>query len=65
MAGSTDRKALIVLLRRNANLIKDLRVQFKAYESSPTKHDVWLRFQGYTKLIILGGGGPKATPAAK
>ena len=32
---------------------------------SPTRHEVWLRFQGYTKLIILGQGGPKADPAAK
>jgi hypothetical protein len=63
--GSTDRKTLIALLRRNANLIKEMRVQLKAYESSPTKHDVWLRFQGYTKLIILSGGGPKGDEATK
>ncbi|WP_460609991.1 hypothetical protein [Hymenobacter terrigena] len=63
--GSTDRKTLITLLRRNANLIKEMRVQLKAYESSPTKHDVWLRFQGYTKLIVLGGGGPKGDVAPK
>ena len=65
MAGSTDRKTLIALLRRNANLIKEMRVQLKPYQHSPTKHEVWLRFQGYTKLIILGGGGPKDNPAAK
>ena len=63
--GSTDRKTLIALLRRNANLIKEMRVQLKPYQSSPTKHDVWLRFQGYTKLIILGGGGPKGDTAGK
>ena len=51
------------LLRRNTNLIKDLRVQFKAYQNSPTKHEVWLRFQGYTKLIVLGGRGAKDDPA--
>jgi hypothetical protein len=33
--------------------------------NSPTKHEVWLRFQGYTKLIVLGGGGPKDDPDAK
>ena len=63
--GSTERKQLIALLRRNANLIKEMRTQLKGYENSPTKHEVWLRFQGYTKLIILGGGGAKGGPAAK
>ena len=63
--GSTERKALIALLRRNANLIKEMRTQLKAYENSSTKHEVWLRFQGYTKLIILGGGGAKGDTAAK
>ena len=65
VAGATDRKTLIALLRRNANLIKEMRTQLKPYENSSTKHEVWLRFQGYTKLIILGGGGPKGDPAAK
>ena len=65
VAGATDRKTLIALLRRNANLIKEMRVQLKPYQSSPTKHEVWLRFQGYTKLIILGQGGPKGDTAAK
>ncbi len=65
VAGSTDRKTLIALLRRNANLIKQIRVQLKPYQNSPAKHDVWLRFQGYTKLIILGGGGPQGGPAPK
>ena len=63
--GSTDRKTLIALLRRNANLIKEIRVQLKPYQSSPTKHEVWLRFQGYTKLIVLGGRGPKDDTTAK
>ena len=61
--GRTDRKTLIALLRRNANLIKEMRVQLKPYENSPTKHAVWERFQGYTKLIVLGGGGPKGDTA--
>ncbi|MBO2008225.1 hypothetical protein [Hymenobacter negativus] len=65
VAGATDRKTLIALLRRNANLIKEMRVQLKPYQSSPTKHAVWLRFQGYTKLIILGGGGPKGEDTTK
>lgn len=64
VSGSTDRKTLIALLRRNANLIKEMRVQFKAYQSSPTKHEFWLRFQGYTKLIVLGQGGPKGATTA-
>ena len=50
---------------RNANLIKEMRVQLKPYQSSLAKHEVWLRFQGYTKLIVLGGGGPKSPAAAK
>jgi hypothetical protein len=41
---ATDRKTLIALLRRNANLIKDLRVQFKASESPPTNLAVRKRF---------------------
>jgi len=63
--GSTERKTLIALLSRNANLIKEMRTQLKPYEDSPTKHEVWLRFQGYTKLIVLGGGGAKGTPATQ
>ena len=62
VAGATDRKTLIDLLRRNTNLIEEMRVQLKPYQSSPTKHEVWLRFQGYTKLIVLGQGGPKSAP---
>ena len=65
VAGATDRKTLIALLRRNANLIKELRVQLKPYQSSPTKHAVWERFQGYTRLIVLGGGGPKSDTKPK
>jgi wyosine [tRNA(Phe)-imidazoG37] synthetase (radical SAM superfamily) len=65
VAGATDRETLIALLRRNANLIKEMRVQLKPYQSSPTKHKVWERFQSYTRLIILGGGGPKGDTAAK
>ena len=65
VAGSTDRKTLIALLARNTNLIKEMRQQLKAYENSPTKHEVWLRFQGYTRLIVLGGGGGKGAAEAK
>jgi hypothetical protein len=65
VAGATERKTLIALLRRNANLIKEMRTQLKAYENSPTKHEVWLRFQGYTRLIVLGGGGPQGEAEAK
>ena len=65
VAGATDRKALIALLRRNASLIKQMRVQLKPYQGSATKHDVWLRFQGYTKLIVLGQGGPKGDTTPK
>ena len=64
MSGSTDRNRLIALLRRNANLLKKVRQQLRPYKNAPTKHEVWLRFQGYTKLIVLGGGGgPAAKPA--
>ena len=37
------------------------------YRSRPitTRPAVRLRFQGYTKRILLGGGGPKAGPEAK
>ena len=65
VAGATDRKTLIALLRRNANLIKEMRVQLKPYQSSPAKHAVWLRFQGYTKLIVLGQGGATGGKAPK
>jgi hypothetical protein len=65
VAGSTDRKTLIALLARNHNLIKEMRQQLKPYENSPTKHAVWLRFQGYTRLIVLGGGGPPDEADAK
>ena len=60
--GGTDRKGLIALLRRNSALIKAIRVQLKPYENSPAKHDVWLRFKGYTRVIVLGQGGSSATP---
>ena len=55
----------ITLLTRNHNLIKEMRQQLKLYENSPTKHEVWLRFQGYTRLIVLGGGGPPDGADAK
>ena len=55
----------MALLRRNADLIKKLRQQLRPYKNSPTKHEVWLRFQGYTRVIELGGGGPQAGVAGK
>ncbi len=57
--GSTARKALIALLARNTDLVKQLRVQLRSYQDAPAKHAVWLRFQGYTKLIVLGSSRPK------
>ena len=39
--------------------------KLRPYKNSPTKHEVWERFQGYTKLIVLGGGGAKGGPATK
>ena len=60
--GSTSRKTLIALLARNTALIKKMRVQLRPYKDSPTRHAVWLRFQGYTKVIVLGQGGPPSSP---
>ena len=57
---SFDRKTLTALLRRNANLIKVMQMQLRPYQSSLTRHEVV-----YTKLIVLGQGGPKAGLAAK
>ena len=65
VAGSTDRNRLMALLRRNGNLIKLLRQQLRPYKNSPTKHDVWLRFQGYTRVIERGGGGAAAPAPAQ
>jgi len=65
VTGSTDRNRLIALLRRNGNLIKLLRQQLRPYKNSPTKHDVWLRFQGYTRVIERGGGGAPGGVAGK
>ena len=60
--GSTERKTLVALTRRNASPIKEMRTQLKAYKNSPTKHAVWLRFLSYTKIIHhRGGGGAKPT----
>jgi hypothetical protein len=57
VAGSTERKTLLALVRRNTNLIKLLRTQLKGYKNSPTKHEVWQRFISYTKLVPHNGGG--------
>ncbi|MBD2716359.1 hypothetical protein KBK19_15065 [Microvirga sp. STR05] len=32
--------------------------QLRPYKDSPTRHDVWLRSQGYTKSIVRNGGQP-------
>ncbi|MBO2009745.1 hypothetical protein [Hymenobacter negativus] len=45
---TTERKPLIALLHHHANLIKEMHTQLKAYQNSPAKHEVWLRFQGDT-----------------
>jgi hypothetical protein len=60
--GSTARKTLEALLRRNADLVKQLRVQLRPYKGT-TKNEVWLRFEGYTKLLVRGGGGSTTNPA--
>ena len=65
VSGSTARNTLIGLLRRNTDLVKQMRVQLRPYQSSPTKHEVWERFQGYTRIIELGGGGPQGDVAGK
>ncbi|WP_310396592.1 hypothetical protein [Hymenobacter sp.] len=65
VAGSTDRQTLIDLLRRNTALINQIRVQLRPYQNSPAKHEVWLRFQGYTKLIVLGQRGPQGSVDTK
>ena len=65
VAGGTDRNRLIALLRRNSDLIKKMRQQLRPYKNSPTKHDVWLRFQGYTRVIERGGGGATGAVVAK
>ena len=65
VSGSTARNTLIGLLRRNTDLIKKMRVQLRPYQSSPAKHEVWLRFQGYTRVIVLGQGGPQSDVAGK
>ena len=65
VTGSTDRNRLMALLRRNSDLIRKLRQQLRPYKNSPAKHEVWLRFQGYTRVIELGGGGPQAGVAGK
>ena len=38
--------------------------QRKAYEKSPTQPAVWRRFQGYTRLLVLGKSGAPAAPPA-
>ena len=44
MGGLSQCMAATAWLRRNANLIKEMREQLKPYQSSSTKHAVWERF---------------------
>lgn len=57
VAGSTERKTLLALTRRNASLLQQLRTQLKGYKNSPTKHEVWQRFVSYSKVVPHNGGG--------
>jgi hypothetical protein len=58
--GKSAREILADLLSANQQLIKKIRKQLLPYKNSPTKHDVWLRFQGYSKVVLRKGGGGKA-----
>lgn len=55
--GKSARELLSDLLAANQQLIKKIREQLLPYKNSPTKHDVWLRFQGYAKVLLRKGGG--------
>lgn len=57
--GKSARQILSDLLAANQQLIKKIRKQLLPYKNSPTKHDVWLRFQGYSKVVLRKGGGGK------
>jgi hypothetical protein len=59
VSGKSTREILNDLLAANQQLIKKIRKQLLPYKNSPTKHDVWLRFQGYSKVILRKGGGGK------
>jgi|GEM_PF-6096631 len=58
--GKSAREILADLLAANQQLIKKIRKQLLPYKNSPTRHDVWLRFQGYSKVVLRKGGGGKA-----
>lgn len=58
--GKSAREILNDLLAANQQLIKKIRKQLLPYKGSATRHDVWLRFQGYSKVIMRKGGGGKA-----
>ena len=57
--GKSAREILADLLAANQQLIKKIRKQLLPYKGSATKHDVWLRFQGYSKVLLRKGGGGK------
>jgi hypothetical protein len=61
--GKSAREILSDLLAANQQLIKKIRQQLLPYKNSATKHDVWLRFQGYSKVIVRKGGGGKQEDA--
>jgi hypothetical protein len=57
--GKSAREVLSDLLAANQQLIRKIRQQLLPYKNSSTKHEVWLRFQGYSK-VVLRKGGPNA-----
>ncbi|MDO7876505.1 hypothetical protein Q5H93_17305 [Hymenobacter sp. ASUV-10] len=62
--GKSTREILSDLLAANQQLIKKIRKQLLPYKNSPTKHDVWLRFQGYSKVVLRTGGSAKSGSGA-
>lgn len=61
LAGKSNCEVLSGLLAANQQLIKKIRKQQPSYKGSAAKHEVWLRFQGYAK-VVLRKGGPKQQP---
>lgn len=59
MDGKSTREILSDLLAANQQLIKKIRQQLLPYKNSSTRHNVWLRFQGYSKVMLRSGGGGK------
>lgn len=63
VAGKSNREILSALLAANQQLLKKIRKQLQPYKGSAAKHDVWLRFQGYSKVVLRKGGGGGAAAA--